>query len=81
LPRPSFISPESWRYAEQQGQKRVETAIQRAGEATPQFESSTVQGLYSGASSLAIMAPGIALSVATRSPAPGLASAGILSET
>lgn len=81
LPKPSFVSPESWRYAEQQGQKRLEMAIQRSGEAAPDFESSTMQGLYSGASSLAIMAPGIALSVATRNTAPGLASAGLLSET
>ena len=43
---------------------------------TPQFETSTGKGLYGGAVSTIQNAPGIALSVATGSPIPGLALAG-----
>lgn len=74
-------SPAATDYANRQAQNRLETAINRQNAATPEFSSRTVAGLYSGASSLAQMAPGIALSVATRNPAPGLAAAGLLQET
>lgn len=43
---------------------------------TPEFETATGQGLYSGGVSVIRNAPGIALSILTGTPAPGLAIAG-----
>ena len=43
---------------------------------TPDFESDTARGVYSGASSFMQSLPGLAVSVATGSPLPMLASAG-----
>jgi hypothetical protein len=47
---------------------------------TPEFESSTAQGVYSGLSSTVRAAPGIAASIATRSTVPMLATMGVQTE-
>lgn len=47
---------------------------------TPEFESSTARGMYSGGSSLMRQIPGLALSLATRSTAPALATLGVQTE-
>lgn len=47
---------------------------------TPEFESSTAQGLYSGGVSLVRQVPGMAASVLLRSSAPMLATAGLQTE-
>lgn len=57
--------------------QRYDRADARARAARPSFESSTASGVYSGFSSLAQMAPGVAVSVLTRNPAPALAAAGL----
>lgn len=44
---------------------------------TPEFESDTARGVYSGAVSIAQNAPGVALSLLTRSTAPALFFAGL----
>jgi hypothetical protein len=44
--------------------------------ATPEFQSSTARGIYGGFASLAQMAPGLAASIATRSPVPAMMVAG-----
>ena len=62
---------------------RVRRAAQASGASaftTPEFESSLAKGVYGGASSLLRTAPGLALSVATRSPTPMLAAAGLQTE-
>lgn len=61
--------------------REVERQMLRIQDATPDFRSSTASGLYSGVSSLAQMAPGIAASIAMRSPAPALATAGAQTST
>jgi hypothetical protein len=53
----------------------TETAL-----STPEFESSTARGVYSGLTSIVQQAPGIALSIATGNPAPALALMGVQSE-
>lgn len=58
------------------GQARLEQAA-----ADPEFKSSTASGLYQGGTSLLQNAPGIAASVATMSPVPGLALAGVQTES
>ena len=55
--------------------KRYERATSRAQAADPAFETSTGQGIYSGAVSTVQNAPGLALSVLTGNPLPGLAVA------
>lgn len=47
---------------------------------TPEFESATARGVYSGGSSLVRLLPGTALSVLTGNPLPALAQAGISTE-
>lgn len=47
---------------------------------TPAFESRTAGAIYGGVASTLQQAPGLALSVATRSPTPMLASAGLMTE-
>lgn len=47
---------------------------------TPAFESRTAAAIYGGVASTLQQAPGLALSVATRSAAPMLASAGLMTE-
>lgn len=47
---------------------------------TPQFESRTAAGLYSGVSSLLRQIPGMAASILTRSTVPMLAAAGVQTE-
>lgn len=61
--------------------REVERQMYRVQDASPDFRSSTASGLYSGVSSLAQMAPGVALSVALRNPAPALATAGVQTTT
>jgi hypothetical protein len=56
--------------------RAIERAQARVQAATPAFKSSTMRGLYSGASSLAQLAPALAVSVATRNPAPVITVAG-----
>jgi len=48
---------------------------------TPEFDSSTASGIYSGAQSLIRAVPGIAAGVATRNPYAGLAVIGAQTET
>jgi hypothetical protein len=48
--------------------------------ATPEFQSSTAQGIYGGVSSTIRAVPGLLASMATRSPAPLLATAGVQTE-
>jgi Large polyvalent protein associated domain 38/Large polyvalent protein-associated domain 5/ADP-Ribosyltransferase in polyvalent proteins/Large polyvalent protein-associated domain 1 len=47
---------------------------------TPNFETKTAQGVYSGATSLIQQIPGMAAAIATGNPLPALASAGLTSE-
>lgn len=47
---------------------------------TPAFESDTAAAVYGGVSSTLQQLPGLALSVATRNPAPALASAGLTTQ-
>lgn len=47
---------------------------------TPTFESGIARGIYGGASSFLRQVPGVALTVASRSPAPLLASIGVQTE-
>lgn len=65
-------------------QVRRADLVRKAGQAqaqqdytTPAFESSTASGLYSGGVSIMQNLPGLAASILTGSPAPGLALAGI----
>ncbi|MGL4265208.1 MAG: LPD23 domain-containing protein [Afipia sp.] len=65
-------------------QVRRADLVRKAGQAqaqqaaaTPSFESLTASGLYSGGVSLLQNLPGLAASIMTGSPAPGLALAGI----
>lgn len=65
-------------------QVRRADLVRKAGQAqaqqdyaTPAFESSTASGLYSGGVSLLQNLPGLAASIFTGSPAPGLALAGL----
>lgn len=48
--------------------------------ATPEFESSTAQGVYSGLTSTIRAVPGLVASLATRSPTPMLATMGLQTE-
>lgn len=59
--------------------KNSQANLERAG-ATPEFEGDTARGVYGGASSFVRMVPGLAASLATRSPAPLLTTAGIQTE-
>lgn len=65
-------------------QVRRADLVRKAGQAqaqqdytTPAFESATAAGAYSGGVSILQNLPGLAASIATGSPAPGLALAGI----
>lgn len=65
-------------------QVRRADLVRKAGQAqaqqdytTPAFESSTASGVYSGGVSLLQNLPGLAASIMTGSPAPGLALAGM----
>jgi hypothetical protein len=61
------------------GEQRRLSQQAEAEAAKPEFQSVLGEGLYSGVSSLAQMAPGVAASLLTRSATPALASAGMLS--
>lgn len=52
------------------------TAAARADRLNPEFETATGRGLYAGAVGVVDNAPGLALSIITGSPLPGLAIAG-----
>lgn len=56
--------------------RRYEIARARAAGRDPEFETATGRGLYSGLVSTVDNAPGIALSIATMNPLPGLLMAG-----
>lgn len=62
-------------------QRRFAGAQMRGQMATPDFDSSTAQGIYGGFSSLLQMAPAIGASVATGSPALGLGILGAQTQT
>jgi N12 class adenine-specific DNA methylase/predicted kinase/predicted RNA methylase len=47
---------------------------------TPDFESATAAGIYSGATSLIQQVPGLAAAIATGNPLPALAAAGLMTE-
>lgn len=59
--------------------RQAEQALFRANAASPQYDSVWARGLYSGLQSTIQMAPGIALSIAFKNPAPALAMAGLQS--
>lgn len=61
-------------------QRQYSQASLEADVNRPEFESSTAQGVYGGGESILRMAPGLAASILTRSPAPTLAAAGIQTE-
>jgi hypothetical protein len=61
---------------QEQAIRKYDVARSRAERNTPEFETSTGKGLYSGAQSVVDNAPGIILSVLSGSPIPGLAIAG-----
>lgn len=67
-PEPTLKAERMRRMAQEQA--RVEASA-------PAFESSTARGLYSGGTSLLRQVPGLAASIALRSPAPALATAGL----
>jgi len=56
--------------------QRRDIARARADALDPEFETSTGRGLYGGLTSLVDNAPGVALSILSGSPVPGLALAG-----
>lgn len=56
--------------------RKYRNADARVERSTPEFETSTGQGLYGGAQSIVDNAPGLALSIITGNPLPGLALAG-----
>lgn len=76
--RAAAYGPVATRTAGEQRRLSQQTTAELA---KPEFESVLGEGLYSGVSSLAQMAPGVAASLLTRSAAPALASAGLLSAT
>lgn len=61
-------------------QKAYNRTAARVQASTPEFESATAAGLYSGGTSLVRQVPGIAASILLRSPAPALAAAGVQTE-
>jgi GNAT superfamily N-acetyltransferase len=62
-----------------QNRNRLAALETRNVSGTPAFETATGQGLYAGGVSTIQNAPGIALSIATGSPAPALTLAGVQS--
>lgn len=78
---PFFLNKHDAKFAAERSQLATEDAIHRAADTNPDFKSSTASGLYSGASSFAMMLPGIAASVVARNPAPAIASAALLTQT
>ncbi|MAM39563.1 MAG: hypothetical protein CL949_13910 [Erythrobacter sp.] len=76
VPRAAPGAPSLGNFGAANAIQRYQRADARAAASRPAFKSRTAQGLYSGASSLAQMVPGIAVSVATGNPLPGLVAAG-----
>jgi uncharacterized protein YidB (DUF937 family) len=76
VPRAAPGAPSLGSFGASNAIQRYQRADARAEASRPAFRSRTAQGLYAGASSLVQMAPGIAASVATGNPLPGLLAAG-----
>jgi len=74
------LSPDD-EVASRERQRRMAQATGADAYTTPDFESATASAIYGGATSTLRMAPGLALSIATRSPVPSLAAAGIQTQT
>jgi hypothetical protein len=64
--------------SQQRTVEQIQASQQRVAELTPEDLNIIERGIRGGAESLLTMAPGVAASVATRSPIPGLAAAGAL---
>ena len=64
--------------SQQRTAQRVEESQQRVAELTPEDLNILQRGVRGGVESLLTMAPGVAASIATRSPIPGLATAGAM---
>jgi ADP-Ribosyltransferase in polyvalent proteins len=64
--------------SQQRTAQRVEESQQRVAELTPEDLNLLQRGIRGGVESLLTMAPGVAASIATRSPIPGLAAAGAM---
>lgn len=75
-------SDEDLRKVKEESQRRtvarVEASQQRVAELTPEDLNLVQRGVRGGVESLAVMTPAVLASLATRSPAPGLAGAGAL---
>lgn len=56
--------------------RAIERAQAQADQATPDFKSRTMRGIYGGVSSLAQTAPALAVSIALRNPYPAVVSVG-----
>lgn len=74
------LSPDD-EVASRERQRRMAQVTGASAYTTPDFESATASAIYGGATSTLRMAPGLALSIATRSPVPSLAAAGIQTQT
>ncbi|MGV8955307.1 MAG: hypothetical protein ACOH2M_29695, partial [Cypionkella sp.] len=61
-------------------QRKYSSASLQSALSTPEFDSATARGVYSGGASMVRMVPGIAASIATRSTAPLLATIGLQTE-
>jgi GNAT superfamily N-acetyltransferase len=61
--------------------RQAEQAAGRRQFTTPDFETSTARGVYGGLDSLVRLAPGMALSIVARNPAPVLGVAGAQTQT
>ena len=70
------LSPDD-EVAKRERARRMAQATSASAYTTPDFESATASAVYGGVSSTLRMAPGLALSVAMRSPVPALAAAGV----
>jgi hypothetical protein len=64
--------------SQQRTVEQIQASQQRVAELTPEDLNIVERGIRGGAESLLTMAPGVAASIATRSPIPGLAAAGAL---
>jgi hypothetical protein len=75
-----WVPAPKWMLGGKAYSERLKRDFAQAGDdidkATPDFQSSTARGIYGGFSSLAQMAPGLAASIATRSPVPAMMVAG-----
>ncbi|XAP76927.1 acetyltransferase [Citromicrobium bathyomarinum] len=76
LPRPEYLTESQERASAESLLRRFRATQANIQASTPTFESPTASGVYSGAASLAQMAPALVASVATRSPYPAAMIAG-----